>query len=124
MRKLVTLAAALAAVLTFTVGPANAVQYGQPDGNGHPWVGLVSFHDAKGVPLWRCTGSLIDADTFLTAAHCTEAPAAKAVIWFDAGPINITNGWTSGTPCKGLPVTRALVTRRERRSRIRIGTVG
>ena len=102
MRKLVTLAAVLAAMLTLTVGSANAVQYGQPDGNGHPWVGLVSFHDANGVPLWRCTGSLIDSDTFLTAGHCTEKPAAKAVIWFAAGPISITNGWTTGRSCAGL----------------------
>lgn len=92
----------LLAVLSTFVGPAGAVQYGAPDGQGHPWVGLVSFHDAAGVPLWRCTGSLIDEDTFLTAAHCTQAPAVRAVMWFDAGPVPIAAGWTPRTACAGF----------------------
>ena len=95
-------AVALLAVLLTFVGPAGAVQYGEPDGNGHPWVGLVSFHSAAGVPLWRCTGSLVDADTILVAAHCAEAPAVRAVVWFDPGPIPAAAGWTPGTPCAGF----------------------
>lgn len=88
-------APALAAVLALSAGPVAAVQYGSPDtANAYPWVGLMVAYDGHGQPLWRCTGSLIGRDTFLTAAHCTgldadtgDAPATAA-IWFDVGPIS------------------------------------
>jgi len=93
---------ALATVLMLAiVSPAAAVQYGQPDGSGHPYVGLVSFHDVNNVPLWRCTGTLISSNVFLTAAHCTEAPAVKAVVWFAAGPISVGTWGGPGTSCAG-----------------------
>jgi secreted trypsin-like serine protease len=108
MHKLRALLAILVASLAIGVGTAMAILWGEPDNGRHPFVGLVSFHSAKGVPLWRCTGTLIDSDTLLTAAHCAgfnpevgQTPA-RAVIWFDEGPIEITNGWTPGTSCKGF----------------------
>jgi hypothetical protein len=99
-KKTIMFAMAVALALTF-VTPVAAVQYGQPDGNGHPYVGLVVFHNANNVPLWRCSGALISSNVFLTAAHCTEAPAAKAVIWFSPGPINIGDWGGPGTSCAG-----------------------
>ncbi len=48
-----------------------------------PVVGLVA-DDASGNPLWRCSGTLISPTIFLTAGHCTESPAARATIWFEA----------------------------------------
>jgi len=101
MRTKLLIVIAVAVLMLVLVAPAAAVQYGQPDGNGHPYVGLVSFHDAAGVPLWRCTGTLVSPTVFLTAAHCTEAPAAKAVIWFSPGPISIGDWGGSGTSCAG-----------------------
>jgi hypothetical protein len=86
--KLLAALAALLAPLLLLPAPAQAVQYGTPDGDGHPYVGLVVFYDSTGTPLWRCTGALISDDVFLTAGHCTEAPAVTAKIWFGAGPIN------------------------------------
>jgi secreted trypsin-like serine protease len=80
-------AAALIAIVALTivaVTPAAAVTDGEPDGNGHPFVGLMVAQDAKGNPLWRCSGTLLSSTVFLTAGHCTEAPAARAEIWFDA----------------------------------------
>jgi secreted trypsin-like serine protease len=74
---------AVAAVLATAV-PASAIQRGDLDGNGHPHVGLMVAFDANGAPLWRCSGTLISDRVFLTAGHCTEAPAATAQIFFDA----------------------------------------
>ena len=79
----------LAITLTFVlvlslVGTVSAVTNGALDGNGHPYVGLMVAKDANGVPLWRCSGTLISSTIFLTAGHCTEAPAVTATIWFEA----------------------------------------
>lgn len=101
MRTKLLVVIAVVVLMLVLVAPAAAVQYGQPDGNGHPYVGLVSFHNAAGVPLWRCTGTLVSSTVFLTAAHCTESPAAKAVIWFSPGPIPLGNWGGSGTSCAG-----------------------
>lgn len=72
-------------VLVFSlVRTTSAVTSGVPDGEGHPYVGLMVADDADGNPLWRCTGTLISPTVFLTAGHCTEAPAARATIWFES----------------------------------------
>jgi len=52
--------------------------------------------DAKGNPLWRCSGTLLSSKLFLTAGHCTEAPAAHVEIWFAADV-------ESGIPDNGYP---------------------
>lgn len=83
--KKTALAIVLTLVLVFSlIGTASAVTDGVPDGNGHPYVGLMVAFDASGTPLWRCSGTLISPTVFLTAGHCTEAPAARAVIWFES----------------------------------------
>jgi hypothetical protein len=51
---------------------------------------------ADGTPLWRCSGTLLSPTVFLTAGHCTEAPAAHVEIWFDADV-------QSGIPTNGYP---------------------
>lgn len=76
----------LAGVLLFGAS-ASAITNGQPDGDNHPYVGLMVALDEDGVPLWRCSGSLLSTTVFLTAAHCTEAPAAQVEVWFDEGPV-------------------------------------
>jgi hypothetical protein len=70
-------------LLVSTFGIAYAITDGDPDGEGHPYVGLMVADDAAGNPLWRCSGTLISPTIFLTAGHCTEAPAARATIWFE-----------------------------------------
>jgi hypothetical protein len=62
--------------------PAGAITNGEADNGRHPYVGLMVADDADGNPLWRCTGTLLSPTVFLTAGHCTEAPAARATIWF------------------------------------------
>ena len=71
-------------ILAVAVSPAAAVTDGQPDGNGHPFVGLMVAYDESGAALWRCSGTLLSPTVFLTAGHCTEEPAASATVWFDA----------------------------------------
>jgi V8-like Glu-specific endopeptidase len=89
VRKLLLVLVTLASALALGVGPAAAITDGSLDGNGHPYVGLLVAQDAKGTPLWRCSGTLLSPRIFLTAGHCTEAPAKHAEIWFasdvDAG---------------------------------------
>lgn len=87
MRKshLAVLAAIAASVLAVAV-PASAITNGQPDGNAHPYVGLVVFDvlDDQGqqVPSHRCSGALLSSTVFLTAGHCTDGTVA-ARVWFD-----------------------------------------
>lgn len=80
MRKLLVLLAAIATVVV-AAGPAQAVLYGQPDNNEHPYVGVIRFFDAEGNYLWRCTGTLISPTVVLTAGHCTF-DTASAEAWF------------------------------------------
>lgn len=95
--KKVTIALLLTLVLALsTIGAASAVTDGELDGEGHPYVGLMVAQDEDGNPLWRCSGTLLSASLFLTAGHCTEAPAAHVEIWFDSDV-------ESGIPANGYP---------------------
>ncbi|QYJ03217.1 trypsin-like serine protease [Nocardioides panacisoli] len=96
MKRLLTLFAALMSLAL--AAPAHAVTDGEPDGDDHPYVGLMVAQDADGNPLSRCSGTLISPTIYLTAGHCTEAPAAHVEIWFDADV-------ESGIPDNGYPFT-------------------
>jgi secreted trypsin-like serine protease len=84
MRRHVLTAALVAAALFFSLPTLRAITDGELDGTRHPYVGLMVAQDASGTPLWRCSGTLLSETVFLTAGHCTEAPAAHAEIWFAA----------------------------------------
>jgi hypothetical protein len=98
VRKLLALSAVLGAALAIGIVPASAITDGELDGTGHPYVGLMVAQDDQGNPLWRCSGTLLSSTLFLTAGHCTEAPAAHIEIWFDADV-------QSGIPANGYPFT-------------------
>ena len=83
-------------LMVLSATPALAVKNGNLDGDEHPMVGLMVALDSAGAPLWRCSGTLISPTVYLTAGHCTEAPAARATIWFDADV-------ESGIPENGYP---------------------
>ena len=98
MYKKLVIVAAMVALLLIVAIPVAAITDGDLDGEGHPYVGLMVAQNAAGVPLWRCSGTLLSSTLFLTAGHCTEAPAAHIEIWFDADV-------QSGIPANGYPFT-------------------
>lgn len=69
-------------LLLGSIAPVSAVQFGEPDGDDHPYVGLLVF-DVEGSPAWRCTGTLLSPTVMLTAGHCTYGADAGRV-WFDS----------------------------------------
>jgi hypothetical protein len=103
-KKLVSSAFLVLVALMLAVMPVSAVMYGQPDGNGHPYVGLVVFYadEQATQPLWRCTGTLISPTVLLTAGHCAEDFSTKrAQVWFDSTiqvPPYPLSGGVLGTP--------------------------
>lgn len=87
------------AALMFALAlPAGAITDGTLDGNGHLYVGLMVAQDENGIPLWRCSGTLLSSTLYLTAGHCTEAPATHVEIWFETDV-------QSGIPANGYPYT-------------------
>lgn len=93
----------LLAGLVLPLGSAQAITNGEPDGDGHPFVGLMLAKDADGVPLFRCTGTLLSSTLFLTAGHCTDG-VASVEIFFEPGPIERAPGFdpTAPDPCDGV----------------------
>lgn len=77
--------------------PAAAITFGVPDGQGHPYVGLVVFEGQSPVgPIWPCSGTLLSPTVFLTAGHCTYG-ANKARVWFDSDLTNNPDFPNSGS---------------------------
>ena len=75
----------LVMTLALTVGAAQAITFGQPDGGLHPNVGTLLADvdpDSPG-PDSFCSGTLIAPTVFLTAAHCTASLEAEGIteVW-------------------------------------------
>ena len=90
MRRLKLALLGMIALLMTTAAPVGAITYGQPDAGEHPYVGFMIFFDPNEPGWFSCSGTLLDANTFLTAGHCT----------FGIG----TNGAVSARPSGGNDV--------------------
>ncbi len=92
--KRIVLAATAALVLA---APAFAVTGGTPDGGAHPAVGLLLADRGNG-PEPECSGSLVSATVFVTAAHCTaQLPSARVWVSFDSQYAAGTSRLLTGT---------------------------
>jgi hypothetical protein len=89
MRKAMTATTLVLFALALLATPVFAITGTWEEDFDHPFVGLVVFYDTDGEFIWRCSGSLINPTTLLTAGHCTDEAegAVSARVYFqqDAG---------------------------------------
>lgn len=86
MRKQIFVSIVVVVLALVLAVPAGAITKNWVEDFEHPFVGLVVFYDENGEFSHRCSGSLLDSTTFLTAGHCT-AGVGSARVYFqqDAG---------------------------------------
>jgi hypothetical protein len=87
--------------LTFVLGlvaVTSAITYGEPDGDEHPYVGMVLLPLGEG---WFrvCSGTLLNETLFLTAGHCTDGfdGLEVAMVTFDS-EFSWEANFVQGTP--------------------------
>jgi len=99
--------AAVVLSLLWVGAPSGAITDGEPDGHRHPYVGLMVAQSRTGRTLWRCSGTLLSARLFLTAGHCTDAPATHVEIWFGTDVLSGIrhNGYPNHGDVGGTPYT-------------------
>ena len=104
LRRLAATALAVVALLAPAL-PAHAIIGGALDNGEHPYVGQLLFYVPDAVDprfedpgAWfNCTGTLIDADTVVTAGHCTYAVGVEGKV--PANPLyGGTDVWFSVLP--------------------------
>lgn len=83
VKRFLALVGAVVAAVSVAATPAGAVTGNFVPDNTHKYVVLIAFYDADGNFLWRCSGSLLNPTTVLTAGHCTDTAggAVSAIVW-------------------------------------------
>jgi len=76
-RRATLLLAIVGAMFVASTGTASAILHGQPDGNAHPYVGMVTDQ------VFVCSGALISPTVFITAAHCFDTPGQAVEVTVD-----------------------------------------
>jgi secreted trypsin-like serine protease len=94
VRRVLLTLSALVLLMGIAVPVGAITGNGRLDDDDHPYVGL-SVHDVGGGPSHRCSGSFIDAHTFVTAGHCTFETSGGRV-WLESDV-------ESGIPGNGYP---------------------
>jgi hypothetical protein len=96
-------------ILAIAVSPVYAITGDWVRDFEHPFVGLAVFYDSNGEFIWRCSGSLLDSTTFLTAGHCadTAGGAVTARIYFQQDAGAHFDPVTQVDPVTGYPETCA-----------------
>src|SRR6185436_1356653 len=80
--RIALLSAIAGAMLLVAVAPAPAITGGTEDtGNIYSNVGMVVFYQPDG--RFRCSGTLVAPQVFVTAAHCTFQDIGQVVVTFD-----------------------------------------
>jgi len=93
------LLATLFAISTLAVmaSPASAVTNGQPDGAGHPYVGVaIQFIPSMPGFITVCSGSALSSTKFLTASHCFDPALPVFVSYKSAPPFSLATDFTQG----------------------------
>jgi secreted trypsin-like serine protease len=101
-RKSLIVVTVVLAIALGSVGIAYAITYGEPDGDGHPYVGMVAFYDEDGEYLWRCSGTLLSPTILLTAGHCTFG-TTSAKVRFDSEITDLDYPFADGVPGTPYP---------------------
>jgi secreted trypsin-like serine protease len=79
----------LSLLALLVASPAQAITYGEEDGNRHPNVGALIAEDEPGKFFVLCSGTLVAANLFLTAAHCVDGDLDELVgVSFHPEPLN------------------------------------
>ena len=106
MRKLALTLVTGVVAMCMAASPATAITYGEPDAGEHPYVGFMIAFDPHELGWFSCTGTLLDAETFLTAGHCTygigtdgepsPAPSGGTDVWVTFDETEVLDGWPAG----------------------------
>lgn len=72
MKKTTLWLIAVIGLVVATAVPGAAATYAEPDAGEHPYVGFAIYFVPSEPGWFSCSGTLLDADTFLTAGHCTS----------------------------------------------------
>ena len=94
MKKLALVMVAALMTMIATASPGGAITYGEPDDGEHPYVGFMIFFDPTEASWFSCTGSLLDADTLLTAGHCVYGVGTDGEEVLDPDGEIVTSGGT------------------------------
>jgi hypothetical protein len=101
-----TAVAALAAVAA-TSSSASAITYGEPDDGEHPYVGFIIYFVPSAPGWFSCSGTMLDADTFLTAGHCVFGIGTDGAdggssggtdVWVTVAEEDVLDGFPPRTP--------------------------